>query len=129
MRSILVPIGRRMAPAVTAAFVATAAAGAADPPYDAALLRLSEILGALHYLRPLCGAAEASLWRDQMQGLLDDEAPSPERRTRLTAAFNRGYAGFSALYRTCTPAATVAIDRYLIEGSRLAREVTTRYGR
>lgn len=128
MRSILIPIGRGVAPAIVAGLLAIAPARAADPPYDAALIRLSEILGALHYLRPLCGAAETSLWRDQMQALIDAEAPSPERKARLTAAFNRGYSGFAALYRSCTPAATLAIDRYMAEGSRLTRDVTTRYG-
>ncbi|MCX5497516.1 TIGR02301 family protein [Kaistia dalseonensis] len=105
------------------------AAPADDPPYQAQLQRLSEILGALHYLRPLCGAKEDGVWRDQMQALLDAEAPSPERKARLVAAFNRGFSGFEALYRVCTPAATAAIDRYIAEGSKLTRDVTTRYGR
>ncbi|SHE70285.1 TIGR02301 family protein [Kaistia soli DSM 19436] len=117
-----------VAPMLVVAFLAAGNARAADPPYDAPLVRLAEILGALHYLRPLCGATEPSLWRDQMEALVMAEAPSPERRARLTAAFNQGYSGFAALYRSCTPAAVAAIDRYLDEGARLTREVTTRYG-
>jgi len=101
---------------------------AADPPYDAALIRLSEILGALHYLGPLCGASQPGEWRGQMEALLAAEAPSPERQARLTAAFNGGYQGFAALYRRCTPSAELAIERYRAEGSKLTREVTTRYG-
>lgn len=101
---------------------------AADPPYDAALLRLSEILGALHYLGPLCGTAQPGEWRSQMEALLSAESPSPERQARLTAAFNGGYQGFAALYRRCTPSAELAIERYRAEGSKLTREVTTRYG-
>lgn len=128
MRSIFIAIGRSLAPAVIIAALTVPAARAADPPYDGALARLSEILGALHYLRPLCGAAETSLWRDQMQALIDAEAPSPERQARLTAAFNQGYSGFSALYRSCTPAATAAIQRYMNEGGRLTRDMATRYG-
>jgi uncharacterized protein (TIGR02301 family) len=100
-----------------------------DPPYEASLLRLSEILGALHYLRPLCGADEPTLWRDQMDALVAAEAPSPERRARLVTEFNRSYSSFAALYRNCTPAATTAIERYVSEGSRLTREIATRYGR
>ena len=97
------------------------------PAYEADLQRLSEILGALHYLRDLCGAREGMAWRNEMQALVDAEAPSGERRERLIASFNRGYRGFQQTYRTCTPAADFAIRRYLEEGSKIAREVTARY--
>ena len=96
-------------------------------PYEGDLQRLSEILGALHYLRDLCGAREGMAWRNEMQALVDAEAPSGERRERLIASFNRGYRGFQQTYRTCTPAAEYAIRRYLEEGSKIARDVTARY--
>jgi uncharacterized protein (TIGR02301 family) len=99
------------------------------PPYDEQLLRLSEILGSMHYLRTLCGSNEGSLWRDQMQGLLDSEQPDTDRRARFVDRFNRGYEGFRAVYRTCTLAATEAIDNYMEEGSKIARDVVTRYGK
>jgi uncharacterized protein (TIGR02301 family) len=97
------------------------------PAYEADLQRLSEILGALHYLRDLCGAREGMAWRNEMQALVDAEAPTGERRERLIASFNRGYRGFQQTYRTCTPAADFAIRRYLEEGSKIARDVTARY--
>ena len=96
-------------------------------PFDNDLQRLSEILGALHYLREICGANEGQKWRDEMNALIDTEAPSGDRRTRMIASFNRGYRGFQQTYRSCTPAADVAIRRYLEEGSKIAREVTARY--
>jgi|SRR5262245_55388389 uncharacterized protein (TIGR02301 family) len=96
-------------------------------PFDNDLQRLSEILGALHYLREICGAREGAKWRDEMNALIDTEAPSGDRRTRMIASFNRGYRGFQQTYRSCTPAADVAIRRYLEEGSKIAREVTARY--
>jgi uncharacterized protein (TIGR02301 family) len=99
------------------------------PPYDEQLLRLSEILGSMHYLRGLCGGSEGSLWRDQMQGILDSEQPDPDRRARFVDRFNHGYESFRAVYRTCTPAATEAIDRYMEEGEKLARDVIARYGK
>jgi uncharacterized protein (TIGR02301 family) len=97
------------------------------PAYENDLQRLSEILGALHYLRDICGAREGQTWRNEMQALLDAEAPSGERKERLTASFNRGYRGFQQSYRTCTPAADVAIRRYLEEGAKIARDITARY--
>ncbi|MCB1501481.1 MAG: TIGR02301 family protein [Bauldia sp.] len=98
-------------------------------PYDAGLVRLSEILGATHYLRQLCGAGEGTLWRDQMQGLIDAEQADSTRVARLTDAFNRGYESFEAVYRSCTPAASLAVDRYVQEGARIARDIAARYGR
>jgi uncharacterized protein (TIGR02301 family) len=96
-------------------------------PFDSDLLRLAEILGALHYLRALCGANEGQKWRDEMQALLDAEAQGGDRRNRLVANFNRGYRGFQQTYRTCTPAAGVAVRRYLDEGAKISREITARY--
>ena len=96
-------------------------------PFDGDLLRLAEILGALHYLRALCGADEGQKWRDEMQALLEAEAPAGDRHKRLVANFNRGYRGFQQTYRTCTPAASVAVRRYLEEGSKISREITARY--
>lgn len=96
-------------------------------PYDGDLQRLAEILGALHYLRGICGANDGQKWRNEMQALLDAEAPSGERRNRLQVRFNRGYRGFQQTYRVCTPAADVVIRRYLDEGAKISREITARY--
>src|SRR5215813_4501032 len=96
-------------------------------PIDGSLQRLAEILGALHYLRNICGANEGQKWRNEMQSLVDAEAPSGERRVRMIASFNRGYRGYQQSYRTCTPAADLVIRRYLEEGSKIAREMTARY--
>jgi predicted secreted protein len=98
------------------AFIALLAAGAparaevAPAPFDGNLQRLAEILGALHYLRSICGANEGQKWR-----------------SRMIASFNRGYRGYQQTYRTCTPAADLVIRRYLEEGSKLIRDVTARY--
>jgi len=86
-----------------------------------------EILGALHYLRAVCGANDGAKWRNEMQALIDAEAPSGERRRKIIAGFNRGYRGFQQTYRTCTPAADLAIRRYLDEGAKIARDITARY--
>jgi len=96
-------------------------------PFDNDLQRLAEILGALHYLRAVCGANEGQKWRDQMQSLIDAEAPDGDRRRKVVASFNRGYRGFEQTYRSCTPAADLAIRRYLEEGAKISREITARY--
>ena len=96
-------------------------------PFDNDLQRLAEILGALHYLRAVCNANEGQKWRDQMQALIDAEVPDGDRRRKIVASFNRGYRGFQQTYRSCTPAADLAIRRYLDEGARISREITARY--
>lgn len=107
------------------AFAQTIEGGPA--PYDGDLQRLAEILGALHYLRGICGGNDGQKWRNEMQALLDAEAPSGERRNRLQVRFNRGYRGFQQTYRTCTPAADLVIRRYLEEGAKISRDITARY--
>ena len=99
----------------------------APAPFDGDLARLAEIMGALHYLRAVCGANEGQKWRNELQALIDAEAPNGERRRKIVAGFNRGYRGFQQTYRTCTPAADLAIRRYLDEGAKIAREITARY--
>jgi uncharacterized protein (TIGR02301 family) len=98
------------------------------PPYEGDFTRLAEILGALHYLGPLCGEKEKERWRTEMQGLLETEQPTADRRERLVGSFNRGYQAYEQTYRNCTPAADLVIHRYLDEGARLSRDIATRYG-
>ena len=111
-----------------AAPVAPARAAEDPAPFEGALMRLSEILGGLHYLRGICSPNEGPKWRNQMQSLIDAEAPQgTQRRAHMMASFNRGYRGFQQAYRTCTPAADLAIRRYLDEGAKISRDVTARY--
>lgn len=124
------PLGARsftIAFAVFASVLTNAARAQEAAPFDADLQRLAEILGTLHYLRGICGANDGARWRNEMQALVDAETPSGERRARLIAGFNRGYAGFQQTYRSCTPAAGVAIRRSLDEGSKISRDLTARY--
>ena len=103
---------------------------ATEPPapiYDEKLLRLSEILGALSFLRDLCGQSDGPTWRDEMSALLTAEKPAPQRRARLIARFNHGFETFNAVYRACTPSAELSIARYLSEGAALASDVRGRY--
>jgi uncharacterized protein (TIGR02301 family) len=115
------------------AFLASVPTAAQTPaqdraPYETALSQLAEILGALHYLRPLCGATEQGQWRNEMQALLDAAQLPGDRRNILVTSFNRGYVAYEQTYRSCTPAAQLAIRRFLDEGARLSRDIATRYG-
>ena len=58
---------------------------------EADLVRLSEILGAVHHIREVCNANEGQLWRGKMQELLKLEAPDAALKELLIARFNRAY--------------------------------------
>ena len=91
-----------------------------DRPYDAKLLRLAEILGAVHYLRELCGAQEGQLWRDQMREIVKNEGSTAVRRAKLVNSFNDGYRGYRRTYRSCTESASLANARFTEEGAEIA---------
>ena len=100
------------------------------PPYEPQLLRLSEIMGALSVLDPLCeGRAEkdGGAWRQSMEKLMDAQEPGPRLRERLAGAYNRGLNGYTYFHRQCTPASGLARSRLLEEGGRLAHEITATY--
>lgn len=102
----------------------------ADPdgrPYDAQIYRLSEIVGAVHYLRELCGAEEGQEWRDRMRGLVNAEGTSALRRARLVDNFNKGYRGYARTYRTCTKPAILAINRFMQQGASIADALIENY--
>ncbi|WP_304622645.1 TIGR02301 family protein [Pelagibacterium xiamenense] len=102
------------------------AALAVDPPYQAQMERLSEILGSLYMLGPLCGGDEID-WRSQMAELIALDEPDADRRARLAGAFNAGYESYARFYRTCTPSAELALERLLDEGAALARDIHTQF--
>jgi uncharacterized protein (TIGR02301 family) len=102
---------------VTALPVAAASDG---KPYDDRLFRLSEILGAVHYLRELCGAEEGQQWRERMSELVQSEGSTALRKAKLTRSFNKGYQSYSRTYNTCSPSAQNAINRFIAEGATIA---------
>ena len=102
------------------ALAARPAAAADAKPYDDKLFRLSEILGAVHYLRELCGGNDGQMWRDRMTDLMNAEGSSALRRARLTRSFNQGYTSFSRTYKTCTPSAQTTVTRFITEGTQIS---------
>ena len=115
----------RLAVLTAFALLACAAAlpSAAAPdskPYDDRLFRLSEILGAVHYLRELCGAEEGQQWRERMAELVQSEGSTALRKAKLTRSFNKGYQSYSRTYNTCSPSAQSAINRFIAEGATIA---------
>ena len=84
-------------------------------PYDQKLMRLAEILGAIHYLRELCGANDGQKWRNRVRDLIRTEGTTALRKATIARAFNSGYRGYGRTYRSCTNSAQVTIARFLSE--------------
>jgi len=107
--------------------VAAPSADILPPPYEPQMMRLTEVMGAMHYLRRLCRPQEGDVWRKAMQTLIEAEAGTDTRRESLTGSFNKGYASFEENYRDCTPSAEAASRLYADEGKRLLRDLSTRF--
>jgi uncharacterized protein (TIGR02301 family) len=120
--------GRPAAPAAKEAPREANAPNDIPAPYDRDLLRMSEIIGALAFLRGLCSAPDAADWPARMKALIESEGVTPARRDRLAGAYNRGYRGYALTYRVCTPAAHEAAARYVAEGDRLSHALAGRFG-
>jgi len=115
-------------PAAPAPSPAPAPTSTPPPPYEPQLLRLSELMGALSYLRDLCKAGDGAEFHTKMAKLLEAEAGTQERKELLAGAFNRGFSDYSVTYRACTPSAEEIVARFLDESGRIARDVASRYG-
>ena len=97
------------------------------PPYEPQLLRLSEIIGALSYLRDLCGDGDGDAFRAKFASLVESEGNTEARKDALAGAFNRGFRDYELTYRACTPTAREIVARFLDEASHIARDVANRY--
>jgi uncharacterized protein (TIGR02301 family) len=97
-------------------------------PYEADLLRLAELMGALSYLRDLCHEGDGDKFRDQIAKLIEADTRASEAKEQLAGAFNRGFDGYRLTYRLCTSNARATIDSYLDETQRLAKDVATHFG-
>jgi len=98
------------------------------PPYEPQILRLATMMGALAYLRDLCGANDGAEFRKKMQALLAADGIAESERDLIAGAYNKGFDDFQLTYRTCTPAGREIIARYLSETARIATELASRYG-
>jgi uncharacterized protein (TIGR02301 family) len=102
------------------------AALAVDPPYQSAMERLSEVLGSLYFLDPLCVATTTD-WRAEAASLIALDEPDDDRRQRLIGAFNAGYENYARVYVSCTASAREALLRLITEAEVSARDIHARF--
>jgi uncharacterized protein (TIGR02301 family) len=95
--------------------------------YEPDLLKLAEVLGTLSYMSGLCQQQGSASWRDKMNQLIDAEGTTPQRKERLAGAYNRGYVGHQPTHRTCNDRSREVIDRLVLQGQRITRDIATRF--
>ena len=113
--------------ALIGSLLPSAVAQTATPPYHAQMARLAEVLGGLHYIRPLCGYDEAAKWRNRMVELLQAEKPDSLREVDMIEHFNRSYETLKATHASCTAATRAIMEDYLQEGAELAASTRARF--
>jgi uncharacterized protein (TIGR02301 family) len=86
------------------------------------------MMGALAYLRDLCGAGDGAEFRAKLGALLDAEGVDAQRRDLLAGAYNKAFRDYAISYHACGPSANAVIERYLGETARLAADLAARYG-
>ncbi|GAB5428204.1 MAG: hypothetical protein Devi2KO_16630 [Devosia indica] len=111
---------------IALALLLASPAQAIDPLYQRQMERLTEIMGSLYFLEPLCETGTED-WRRQASELIELDEPDDDRRQRLAGAFNTGYTAFSRLHKHCTPSSREALTRLLDEAQKLARDIHTRF--
>jgi len=113
------------------ALLVTATPVAAQPAGDrgATLVALAAVLGQSHALRQACAGPSDQYWRARMMRLMDVEQPDERLGSRLTEAFNTGFASRRALFKTCTPAARRAEAAAAARGRALTGGLSRTYGR
>jgi uncharacterized protein (TIGR02301 family) len=109
-----------------ASTMAAGPASAVDPLYEPQLEHLSQVLGSLYLLNPLCRPGGKD-WRVEMSELIGLDAPDDDRRQRLAGAFNAGYQDYARLYRECTPSARAALVKLLGDAEQTARDIHAHY--
>jgi uncharacterized protein (TIGR02301 family) len=119
-------LARRLLLALFLLAFAAAPARAVDPLYEPQLEHLSEVLGSLYFLGPLCMPSGKD-WRVEMSELIALDKPDDDRRQRLAGSFNNGYQAYARLYRECTSSARAAMTKLLTEAEATARDIHAHY--
>ena len=99
------------------------------PPYEAQMLRLAQVMGALSLLRDLCGDGDGAQYRARFAALMDAEANTPARKSAWAGAFNQSFEDYRLTYANCTPNARAAIQSFLTEADDIATAISDRYAR
>lgn len=95
------------------------------PAQRQTLTELAFVLGESHALRQGCEGSGDMYWRSRMEELLRVEAADQGFTTRMTQAFNSGYAAGQAGFPSCDAAARAELRKQAARGRALAARLAT----
>ncbi len=93
------------------------------------LLRIAEIMGAVHYLHGQCDRNDNQTWRNNMARLIELEQPTQETRTLMIERFNAAYETQRQRFRKCNKKRAREAARLAQEGELLAADMARRLAR
>lgn len=105
---------------------APAPAVSSGPDFDL-VISLASTLGEAHAIRSICNGETDQTWRNYMLGLMEIEAGTPQRRSALSSAFNRGYRTQEKNTDGCSPAMTRIEAEISSRGRALADQIAKSY--
>ncbi|MFO1187258.1 MAG: TIGR02301 family protein [Alphaproteobacteria bacterium] len=95
--------------------------------YQTRVYRLSELLGMLHAVRPVCEPAEELHWYDRMNEMIRLERPTSDQKVGMINRFNAGYAS-GQRFTVCTDAARAFAASTAREGEAISRALAAAVG-
>lgn len=91
------------------------------------LVRISEVMGALHYLRGACYRPERTQWRSQFDLLLKQYRPQIALRNQMTDAFHGSYVYHQRNFNGCNGNTAAEASILAEEGERLSRKLANMF--
>lgn len=116
-------VGAILALALVLAITLAPAPARADRLTDG-LERLSEILGAVHHLRGVCGANEGPLWRNKMIDMINVAELDADQRQTMIAHFNDAFYEARTRFPMCTHDAAKRANMLFDEAHELAARLS-----
>lgn len=89
------------------------------------LVDLAYAIGESHALRQACSGEGDQYWRDRMVRMSDTEAADAAFSSRLTQAFNSGFATRQTEFPSCSPASKRAEQAVARKGQSLASQLSS----
>lgn len=86
--------------------------------------RLSEILGAIHHLRDVCGANDGPLWRNKMIDMINVAELDATQRQTMISHFNDAFYQARTRYPMCTQDAAKRANMLFDEAYQLAARLS-----
>ncbi len=88
------------------------------------VIRISEILGALHHIEALCTKSTGMVWRVQMFAMLSAYSDNEDMHENMIQKFNESYYNFSSDHVYCSPLTKRIMTHMIEEGKTVSSHLS-----